>query len=633
MPLNNAHFIRRSGAWMISDNSDSPRYAVARKILRDVFGFDSFRPLQEDIIQTLLDGRDAIAFLPTGGGKSLCYQIPSIVRPGPGLVISPLVSLMTDQVASLQAAGVRASCLHSGMPASDIDRTIRRFVDGELDLLYVSPERAKSDRFKAALFEAAVGLVAIDEAHCIDKWGHEFRPDYIGLGDLRQITGTAPWFACTATADHRTIEVIRENLELSNASVFTGSYDRPNIHYELVPGRARATEVADWIRERHSGEAGIVYCRSRRRTEDFAERLKSAGVPALAYHAGLDPVLRRAAEERFRSDEHLVVVATIAFGMGIDRPDVRFVVHAEPPDSLDAYVQETGRAGRDGLPADARLYVDQATITRTLGFLDHESDKQQAAVKRSRFSAFLGYLEATGCRRQVLLGYFGESYTAKCGRCDNCVDPPETWDARLVVPLVLRAVQATGSRFGSGHLIDVLRGTQNAKVSRLGHDGLGIFGQASDLAESDLRRVIRHLIARGILRSNQHGGLYRTDVAIDLDKPVPLRRQEKPSEPRPRDPDRTTTRKRAKSDDQLLFEALRRRRLEVAGKAGVPAFVVANDRTLWDIVSRRPTKLADFLDVHGIGRVKRDRYAHHFLEVLQGFERESGSRQRAPNRA
>lgn len=490
--------------------------------LREVFGHHDFRLGQEEVIACLMQGDDAIALLPTGGGKSLCYQIPSMCRPGTGLIISPLIALMTDQVAALTARGVAAACLHGGMPTIEIEDTLFRFRQGDLQMLYVAPERVQTEAFKQHLKAATISLVAIDEAHCVDKWGHDFREDYLGLHNLRPLTGKAPWFACTATADHHSLEVIREQLRLGDAKIFQGSFNRPNLTYAIIEGPAGARDLAGWIRTQHAGMAGIVYCRSRLRTERLAKELRGLGLTALAYHAGLDDVLRRAVEQRFRGEPGLIVVATIAFGMGVDRPDVRFVVHAEPPDSIDAYMQETGRAGRDGLPSDVRLYIDRRTLARTTMELESR-EGELVNVKRGRFRAFLGYLETHTCRRQTLLTFFGEPHPGQCQACDNCLAPPATWDARDAAQAALDVVIATGQRFGSNYLIDLLQGKSSHKSNEYGHDSLPAFGNGRTWSPAQLQVVFRQLLARGILHSDMHGALSVTSEEPNWAMPFVVR--------------------------------------------------------------------------------------------------------------
>lgn len=593
-----------------------------RQVLRETFGYDSFRPGQQDVIARLVAGQDTIALMPTGGGKSLCFQIPAICRPGTGLIISPLVALMTDQVASLQSAGVQAACIHSGMGTDEIHRTLHQFAQGALQILYVAPERAQTDPFKRRLATANISLVAIDEAHCVDKWGHDFREDYLGLHALRTFTGNAPWFACTATADHRSIEVIREQLHMGDAEVFQGSYDRPNLTYTVVDTTARGVELAEWIRGQYAGEAGIVYCRSRARTEELAKELRGEGLNALAYHAGLDNVLRRAVEQRFRSEPGLIVVATVAFGMGIDRSDVRFVVHAEPPDSIDAYVQETGRAGRDGLPASARLYVDGRTIARTMRELD-DGTGPEARIKQNRFRAFLGYLEANGCRRQVLLGFFGESHAGKCNACDNCLDPPQTWDAREAARAVLFGVRNTGQRFGSSYVLDVIQGRATAKVVQNRHQVAEGFGSAGTWTGTQLQTVFRHLLARGILRSDVHGGLALTGLEPDWDAPLLMRHAKVASTAKPTKAARPTKPKptvQGDGPDPKLWEALRAVRLKLANEKGLPAFTIFHDSTLQQIATVRPRNEGQFRAISGVGGVKFERYGSVFMDAILKHE-------------
>ncbi|MHB1260298.1 MAG: RecQ family ATP-dependent DNA helicase [Thermoplasmatota archaeon] len=593
----------------------------ARKVLKDVFGYDEFRAGQTEVIARLIDGKDTIALMPTGGGKSLCYQIPSLCRPGTGLVISPLVALMVDQVAALQSAGVRAACLHSGMPNHELQRVLDLFQRGVLQLLYVAPERAQTEAFQQRLAATKLSLVAIDEAHCVDKWGHDFREDYLGLHALRAFTGDAPWFACTATADHRSIEVIREQLHMQNAQVSQGSYDRPNLTYAVVDSTARSTEVADWLKAEHSGEAGIVYCRSRARTEELAKELAESGLNAVAYHAGLAAPQRRLIEQRFRSEAGLVVVATVAFGMGIDRSDVRFVVHAEPPDSIDAYVQETGRAGRDGLPADARLYVDGRTIARTIRELDDDTGPE-ARIKQARFRAFLGFLEAHGCRRQVLLGFFGEAHPGGCGTCDNCLDPPQTWDARETARAILEAVRATGQRFGSSHVLEVLHGKTSPKVTQNRHHQSPAFGSGTAWTAPQLQLVFRHLLARGVLRSDVYGGLALTGLQPDWSMPILMRHPKTAAKRKPLRQSNPTVHVDTRVDavDGSLWEALRAVRLKLAQDQGLPAFTIFHDSTLQQIAIVRPRSETQFRSISGVGNVKFQRYGQIFMDAIRDHE-------------
>lgn len=588
------------------------------RVLQDVFGYEAFRPGQREAIDALLSGRDAIALMPTGGGKSLCYQLPSIVREGTGLVVSPLIALMTDQVEALRSAGVAAACIHGGIPRAERQEVLDALASDALDILYVAPERATSSRFQRVLAEAEIGLVAVDEAHCVDKWGHDFREDYLELRRLRAHAGSAPWFACTATADHRTLDVIRDKLDMGDAAAIRGSYDRPNILYEVVDSPARADELAAWISDEHPDGAGIVYCRTRARTEELAGKLADAGLNAVAYHAGRSDADRRRIEERFRREPAMVVVATVAFGMGIDRSDVRFVVHAEPPDGIDAYMQETGRAGRDGLPASARLYVDERTLVRTSKFIAKE-EGPKARVKRSRFTAFLGYLEAATCRRQVLLGFFGESHPGDCGACDNCLDPPGTWDAKAAARAVIATVRATGSRFGANYLVDVLRGSGKARIVDNGHDRLSVHGSGSRWSPDELKIVVRHLLARGVLRADEHGGLHVGDPDGDWSGSLMLREPDDPSEHGSSSGSRDTGSRTPElaDEDEALFEALKAKRLEIADARDVPAFVVFHDATLLEMARERPLSEDDLLAVHGVGDAKLEKYGDAFMDVIR----------------
>lgn len=592
-----------------------PRY-----ILQSVFGYESFRPPQDEVIACVNGGRDALVLMPTGGGKSLCYQIPAIARQGVGVVVSPLIALMQDQVATLRQAGVNAAFLNSTLEPAEAAAIEEAFAAGRLDLLYVAPERLMSGRFLELLEMAPLALFAIDEAHCVSQWGHDFRPEYIQLAVLAERFPDVPRIALTATADEITRREIIERLRLKNARVFISSFDRPNIRYRLAQRRNAREQLLRFIRDEHPGDSGIVYCMTRNRVEETAEWLSRQGVEALPYHAGLPTEARHGHQDRFRSEEGVVMVATIAFGMGIDKPDVRFVAHLNLPKSLEAYYQETGRAGRDGLPADAwMVYGLDDVITLRQMLEGSEADDAHKRVERHKLEAMLAFCEQTECRRRALLGYFGEQRDEPCGNCDTCLEPPETWDATVPAQKALSAVHRTGQRFGVNYLIDVLLGKENERISRFGHDRQSTFGIGRDLSASEWRGVFRQLIARGYIAVDVqgHGSLQLTEhcrPVLRSEEQLLLRKEVKP------------TRKRMKADepdarftddsDRRLWAALRVRRRELADEQGVPPYVIFHDATLASMVSDRPTSHDELLQIPGIGARKLEAYGEEFLSLI-----------------
>ncbi|GHG46481.1 ATP-dependent DNA helicase RecQ [Flavimobilis marinus] len=612
---------------------DAPR-PEPLDVLRTVFGYESFRGEQAEVIQTLVDGDDALVLMPTGAGKSLCYQVPALVRPGTGVVVSPLIALMQDQVDALSAAGVRAGFLNSTQAPHERREVERALLAGELDLLYLAPERLRVPDTLALLGRARLALFAIDEAHCVSQWGHDFRPDYLQLTVLHERWPDVPRIALTATATAATREEIAERLELTDARHFVASFDRPNIQYRITDKASPRQQLVDFLRAEHDGDAGIVYCLSRASVEQTAEHLSAHGIPALPYHAGLDAQVRARNQARFLREEGLVMVATIAFGMGIDKPDVRFVAHLDLPKSVEGYYQETGRAGRDGLPATAWLTYGLQDVVQQRRMI--ESSEGDAAHRRrlgTHLDAMLALCETASCRRVQLLAYFGQA-SQPCGNCDTCLAPPETWDGTVAAQKLLSTIvrverhgQDAGRgprRFGAGHLVDILRGKATPRVSDLGHDALTTFGVGEDLSEAQWRGVVRQLLAQGLLGvdGDGYGTLVLTPASAEVltgGRKVPLRRERE----RPVRTSARGSRSRAAAPEATLgpdatrrFEALRAWRAATAKEAGVPAYVVFHDATLREIAERVPSSLAELGTVGGVGATKLERFGAGVLEAL-----------------
>jgi len=601
-------------------------------ILRSVFGYPAFRGHQEEIVRHVADGGDALVLMPTGGGKSLCFQIPALMRSGAGVVVSPLIALMKDQVDALRQLGVRAEVLNSTLTADEARRVEGRFARGELDLVYVAPERLLTERFLALLDGAPLALFAIDEAHCVSQWGHDFRREYLGLSTLAERFPGVPRVALTATADGPTRAEIAERLHLQRARLFVAGFDRPNIRYRVVPKENPRQQLLAFLRAEHPGDAGIVYCLSRRRVEETAAWLREKGLDAVPYHAGLDAETRRTHQERFLLEEGVVVVATVAFGMGIDKPNVRFVAHLDLPKSLEAYYQETGRAGRDGLPANAWLAYGMADVA-VLGQMLAGSDADEAhkRLERRKLDAMLGYCETAECRRRVLLGYFGEDLPEPCGNCDTCLEPVTTWDATMAAQKALSCVFRTGQRFGAVHLVDVLLGRDTERVRRWGHEGVSTFGIGAELDDRGWRSVFRQLAAQGLVAIDHdaHGALRLTErswAALRGEEPVHLRRDpvRAPREKGPRRRDRLAEarlRREAVVGGNAaaaeLWERLRALRLELARAQKVPPYVIFHDATLQAMAVRRPATLEELAAIPGVGERKLARYGATFLEALR----------------
>ncbi len=608
----------------------------APSVLNSVFGLPGFRGAQEEIVRHVTDGGNCLVLMPTGGGKSLCYQLPSLLRKGCGIVVSPLIALMRDQVAGLLEAGVRAAVLNSTLSWDEASAVEAGLVAGDLDLLYVAPERLLTPRCLALLERAPIALFAIDEAHCVSQWGHDFRPEYIGLSVISERFPNVPRIALTATADELTRKEIIDRLGLAGAPSFVASFDRPNIKYEIVDKQNAQSQLKAFIAERHAGDAGIVYCLSRAKVEDTAEALTKAGITALPYHAGLDANLRARNQDRFINEDGVVIVATIAFGMGIDKPDVRFVAHLDLPKSIEAYYQETGRAGRDGKPSSAWMAYGLSDIVQQRRMIEESSGAE--AFKRvsiGKLDALVGLAETTNCRRIRLLGYFGESLNAaKCGNCDNCLSPPQVRDGKVIAQKLLSCAYRTGQRFGAMHLIDVLVGRMTDRVKQFGHDKLSVFGIGAELNEKQWRAALRQLVAMGHLKpdSEAFGALKLTDTARGVLKgetEVMLREEVAGVRVRAT---RTKSRRgdiapqiagQAGAGNPALVSALRVWRSEVARTRGVPAYVVLHDATIDGIAASRPTTQDQLRGIPGIGDKKLEHYGDELIALVKADRTET----------
>lgn len=602
------------------------RYATARDALRTVFGYDDFRGDQAEIVEQVIAGGDAVVLMPTGGGKSITYQVPALVREGTGLVISPLIALMHDQVDALRANGVKAAYLNSTQASDERREVERAYVAGELDLIYVAPERLSNSQTTALLQRGTLSVIAIDEAHCVSQWGHDFRPDYLTLGDLGERFPGVPRMALTATATAATHKEITERLHLDGAAHFVASFDRPNIQYRIVPKVDPRKQLVQFIRSQPEGAAGIVYALSRKSVEQTATYLAAQGFDALPYHAGLPGEVRAANQARFLREDGVVMVATIAFGMGIDKPDVRFVAHVDLPKSVEGYYQETGRAGRDGEPSVAWMAYGLGDVVQQRRLIDQSPGDRTFKMRMGQhLDAMLALCETVECRRQNLLGYFGQE-SQPCGNCDTCLDDTETFDglvpAQKLLSTIVRLKRERNQAFGAGHLIDILRGASTERIRQQGHDKLATYGIGNDLSDQDWRSVVRQLLARGILvAQGDYGTLAPGEQAAGVlrgETAVPLR---KDTIGRPTSSGRA--RKASAADaldagDRPLFEALRAWRAETAREQGVPAYIVFGDATLRALAERRPAALADLDGITGIGAKKREAYGEGVLAVIAG---------------
>ncbi|WP_243229160.1 DNA helicase RecQ [Microbacterium sp. CIAB417] len=600
------------------------RYPTALEALHTVFGYDAFRGDQAAIVDQVISGGDAVVLMPTGGGKSITYQVPALVREGTGLVISPLIALMHDQVDALRANGVRAAYLNSTQSIDERREVERAYVAGELDLVYVAPERLSSPATTALLQRGTLSVIAIDEAHCVSQWGHDFRPDYLALGDLGERFPGVPRMALTATATRATHQEITERLHLDGAAHFVASFDRPNIQYRIVPKIDPRKQLVAFIRSQPENAAGIVYALSRKSVEQTADYLAAQGFDALPYHAGLPAEVRAANQARFLREDGVVMVATIAFGMGIDKPDVRFVAHIDLPKSVEGYYQETGRAGRDGEASVAWMAYGLGDVVQQRRLIDQSPGDRTFKMRMGQhLDAMLALCETVQCRRQNLLGYFGQD-SQPCGNCDTCLEQPETFDglipAQKLLSTVVRLKRERNQAFGAGHLIDILRGSSNDRVRKFGHDQLATYGIGADLSDQDWRSVVRQLLARGILvAQGDYGTLAPGDAAAGVlrgETPVPLRK-----DTMGRVSGAGRARKASAADtlgegDRGLFEALRSWRAETAREQGVPAYIVFGDATLRALAEHRPASLADLDGITGIGAKKREAYGDAVLAVI-----------------
>jgi ATP-dependent DNA helicase RecQ len=598
----------------------------AQRILKDVFGYDAFRGNQALIIERVAGGGDALVLMPTGGGKSLCYQVPGLLRDGLAVIVSPLIALMDDQVATLDELGVAAVALNSTLSNDEQREIAERIRRGEIKMLYLAPERLVQPRMLSFLQGLEIALFAIDEAHCVSQWGHDFRPEYLQLGQLAELFPQVPRIALTATADKRTREEIVQRLHLQNAERFLSSFDRPNIFYRILPKDQPRKQLLGFLAAR-KGDAGIVYCLSRKKVEEVADFLSSQGFPALPYHAGLPNELRAYHQKRFLNEEGLIMVATIAFGMGIDKPNVRFVCHLDLPKSLEAYYQETGRAGRDGLPADAWMaYGLQDVIFLKQMLNNSEGDDRHKRIEQHKLDAMLALCEETRCRRQVLLGYFDEELAQPCGHCDNCIDGVETWDATEPARQALSAIYRSGQRYGVGHLVDILLGRDNDKIRAVGHQHLTVFGVGKALSEVEWRTLFRQLVARGLADVDLEGfgGLRLSEACRPLlrgEVGLQLRREPKPAQTAKASSSAAS--QLVRSHEREMWEALRSLRRKLAEEHSVPPYVIFPDATLLEMLRSQPGSLSEMAQVSGVGARKLERYGQAFLEVLGGAAQEA----------
>jgi len=611
-------------------------YSSARHCLQEVFGYSAFRGEQQAVVEHIVAGGDALVLMPTGGGKSLCYQLPALLRDGVAIIVSPLIALMQDQVDTLQQLGIAAAFLNSSLDAQQANAITDRLLQGELKILYVAPERLLTGNFSYLLEQldqrVGIALFAIDEAHCVSQWGHDFRPEYRKLTMLHERFPKVPRIALTATADAPTRAEIVERLNLEQAHQFVSSFDRPNIRYRITQKNNARQQLEAFLETEHPNDAGIVYCLSRRKVEETAEWLQSRGWNALPYHAGLDASIRNTNQRRFLREEGIIMVATIAFGMGIDKPNVRFVAHLDLPKSMESYYQETGRAGRDGLPANAWMTYGLGDVVSMRQMLDSsDAPEERKQVERKKLDALLGFCESTGCRLQTILRYFGEQHDGNCRQCDNCLEPVDTWNATQAAQMALSCVYRTGQRFGVVHLIDVLLGRENSRVEQFQHHQLSTFGIGKALSQQQWSSVFRQLVSGGFLQTDieAYGGIKLTEASRPVlrnEVEVWLRRDEDTSKRRSSKAERGARVKEgyAEANEDPLWHALKAKRTELAKEQGVPPYVIFHDSTLLEILNQKPGSLTDMGNISGIGQAKLTRYGDDFLQVLEDFANGAG---------
>lgn len=596
------------------------------EILKNIFGFDSFKGRQSEIIDHAIAGGDALVLMPTGGGKSLCYQIPALCREGVGVVVSPLIALMRDQVEALKQLGVRAKVLNSSLSHLESRKVEEQLRNGLLDLVYVSPEKLLSEAFLNLLDQCKLSLFAIDEAHCVSQWGHDFRPEYLQLTTLNSRFKNVPRLALTATADGPTRKDITERLDLKSGRLFVSGFDRPNIKYTIVPKDKAKQKLLAFVEENHSGESGIVYCLSRARVESTAKWLMEEGFRALHYHAGMDKFQRQVNQDTFIKEEGVIMVATIAFGMGIDKPDVRFVAHMDLPKSLESYYQETGRAGRDGLKSNAWLAYGLEDLAKISNFIESSNaGQEQKRIERQKLNALLGYCETTRCRRQVLLEYFNETLENPCGNCDTCLEPVKSFDGTMAAQKALSCVYRTGERFGANYVIDVLLGNDTDRIMQLGHQKISTYGIGKEYSQNQWRSIFRQLVARRLLQVDieGHGGYRLGDntKAVLRGEETVLLREEYFNAKTGRSKNKKSGRNKVpvnfdNAQDEALFSNLRAHRRELASEQKVPPFVIFHDTTLVAMVETKPATVTEFAQLSGVGKAKLDRYGASFLQVI-----------------
>jgi len=608
------------------ESPHSPTREAALHLLQKTYGYPSFRGEQAEIIEHVISGRHAFVLMPTGGGKSLCYQIPALIRPGVGIIISPLIALMQDQVDALKQLGIKAAAINSSMAAADIARVKKGIRANELDLVYVAPERLLMDDFLALLHESSLALFAIDEAHCVSQWGHDFRPHCTQLAALAEQFPDVPRIALTATADHPTRKDIVERLHLAEGRTFIAGFDRPNIHYSIVPKESPQKQLLQFIKQAHPRDSGIVYCLSRKMVDETAAWLCTQGFKALPYHAGMEAEDRSRNQERFLREDNMIMVATIAFGMGIDKPDVRFVAHMTVPKNIEAYYQETGRAGRDGLPANALMLYGMQDAAMQRNFIDESNaPESQKIIEHQKLNALLGLCEAASCRRKIVLEYFGDS-SEPCGNCDTCMTPPVTFDGTVAAQKALSCSYRTGQRFGVGYMVDVLLGKSDERMERFGHDKISTFGIGTDIGRSEWQSIFRQLVALHLLTPDgtEYGGLKITPRGLAfLQKKEVLRLRKFTGKAKVELAGRSKSKSPLVLDnesDQQLFDALRAARLKLAREQNVAPFVIFHDRTLRELILQKPQSLFALSNISGVGEKKVERYGEIFLQVIAQHE-------------